>query len=70
MSAVVTPGHGAVEKIAGEDPCAVYRCRCGCLHVHIGAFTVRLASETFQELTAVLNAASLALAGVPATRPH
>jgi hypothetical protein len=54
--------HGATEKLAGGEPCSVYRCACGCVHVHIGALTLRLHADTFHELAGVLGDAAQALA--------
>jgi hypothetical protein len=62
--------HGATEKLAGGGPCSIDRCACGCLHVHIGALTLRLHADTFHELLGVLSdaARALALAGAAAHR--
>jgi hypothetical protein len=62
--------HGTTEKLAGGEPCSIYRCTCGCLHVHIGALTLRLQADTFHELLGVLSdaAQALALAGASAHR--
>jgi hypothetical protein len=64
--AVEAAGHGATERVAGDEVCSVYRCPCGCVHVHVGAFTVRLAPEAFRELASVLGAAAAALDGAQA----
>ena len=47
----------ASERLAGDGPCSVYRCVCGCLHVHIGSTTVRMTAEMLHELAAVLGEA-------------
>jgi hypothetical protein len=63
--------HGATEKLAGSEPCSVYRCACGCLHVHIGAVTLRLHADTFQQLAGVFSDASRALgSAVPSLHRH
>jgi hypothetical protein len=63
--------HGATEKLAGGEPCSVYRCACGCVHVHIGAVTLRLQPESFHELAGVFSHAAEALAtAVPSRHRH
>jgi hypothetical protein len=63
--------HGATEKLAGGEPCSIYRCSCGCLHVHIGAVTLRLHADTFRELASVFSDAAQALAAaVPSLHRH
>jgi hypothetical protein len=63
--------HGATETLAGGEAGSVVRCACGCLHVHIGAVTLRLHAETFRELASVFRDAAQALtATVPALHRH
>jgi hypothetical protein len=63
--------HGATEKLAGGEPCSVYRCSCGCLHIHIGAVTLRLHGAAFHELAGVFSDAALALrSAVPSPHRH
>ena len=56
------PRHGATEKLAAGASCAIDRCACGCLHVHVGAVTLRLHADTFRELAGVFSDAAQALA--------
>jgi hypothetical protein len=65
------PRHGATEKLAGGEPCSIYRCSCGCLHVHIGAVTLRLHADTFRALAGVFGDAAQALgSAVPPLHRH
>jgi hypothetical protein len=54
--------HGPAEKLAGGEVGSVDRCACGCLHLHIGALTLRLHPDAFRELAGVLREAAKALA--------
>jgi hypothetical protein len=49
----------ASEKLAGDGACSVYRCTCGCLHIHIGSTTVRMTAAMLDELAIVLSEARL-----------
>jgi hypothetical protein len=63
--------HGASQRIAGQESYSVYRCTCGCVHVHIGAFTVRLGAEAFLGMATVIGEAASALTpSVPNGRRH
>ncbi|MET0553247.1 MAG: hypothetical protein ABW221_09430 [Vicinamibacteria bacterium] len=63
--------HGATEKLAGGEVGSIDRCACGCLHVHIGAVTLRLHADTFRELASVFRDAAQALTStVPSLHRH
>lgn len=62
--------HGAAQRVAGDETCSVYRCPCGCVHVHVGAFTLRLAPEAFRGLTGVLLEAAACMADPASSRRH
>lgn len=63
--------HGATQKLADGEVGSVDRCACGCLHLHIGALTLRLHVDAFQELAGVLGEAARALAtSVPSLHRH
>ena len=47
-----------MDHLSGSGPCSVVRCPCGCFHVNVGPATLRLSSETLQELARVLAEAS------------
>ena len=61
-SAVGTPHATTARRLAEGRECSVDRCPAGCLHLHIGAVTVRLSPQALGELTDVLVAARAALA--------
>ena len=66
-----SPRHGAAEKLAGGEVGSIDRCACGCLHVHIGAVTLRLHADTFHELAGVFSDAARALqSAVPSPHRH
>jgi hypothetical protein len=64
-------GHGETQRMAAKVPCSVHRCPNGCVHLHIGALTVRLDVEAFRDVATVIGQAAAALARTaPAGRPH
>jgi hypothetical protein len=66
-----TRQHGATETLAGGEAGSVVRCACGCLHVHIGAVTLRLHADAFRELASVFRDAAQALTpAVPSLHRH
>jgi hypothetical protein len=66
-----TPSHGETQGMGGKAPCSVYRCPHGCVHLQIGALTVRLDVEAFRDVATVIGQAAAALAQTaPASRPH
>lgn len=48
----------ATERLAGEEAYAVDLCPCGCLHVHMGAVTLRLSALAFERMAAVMGEAA------------
>lgn len=65
------PSHRETHRLAKREPCSVYRCPHGCVHLQIGAFTVRLDVEAFRDVATVVGEAAAILApGAPAARPH
>ena len=50
------------ERLAGEESYSVDLCPCGCLHIHMGAITVRLSALAFDRMTSVMNEAAHVLA--------
>jgi hypothetical protein len=63
--------HGATEKLAAGEVGSIDRCACGCLHVHIGAVTLRLHADSFHALAGVFSDAARALSSaVPARHRH
>jgi hypothetical protein len=59
-------------RLAGEESYAVDLCPCGCLHVHLGAITVRLSALAFDRMKDVMNEAAQILASetVPRALKH
>jgi hypothetical protein len=55
----------SAERVAGEGACAVYRCSCGSVHLHIGATTVRLSPESFEQVARVAQEALLRFTARP-----
>lgn len=47
----------ATERLAGEEAYAVDLCPCGCLHVHLGAITLRVSAPAFERMVAVMGEA-------------
>jgi hypothetical protein len=45
------------ETLSQHSCFQINRCSCGAYHVSIGAITIRLAPESFSELSAVVSAA-------------
>ncbi len=51
-------GRHATERLAGEEAYSVDLCPCGCLHLHLGAITLRLSSLAFTRMAAVMGEAA------------
>lgn len=63
--------RGETQRMAGKAPCSVYRCPHGCVHLQIGALTVRLDMEAFRDVATVIGRAAAALARTaPVGPPH
>lgn len=63
--------HGARETLAGGAVGSIDRCACGCLHLHIGALTLRLRADAFEALAGVFSDAARALrSDVPSHHRH
>jgi len=66
MTGASVPAHGGLERIAEAGGCSVYRCPGGCLHVQIGATTLRVSAATLGDLSEALAQAHLYVVGAAA----
>jgi hypothetical protein len=70
MSAHADVAAHKVERLAEARNCSVYRCAAGCLHLQIGAATLRVTALTLGELSEVVSQAHLYLLGASDRYAH